>query len=132
MNIDNIFQKNAALIDLVGRLLLVAIFVITGVEKMGGFADTQGFMASKGVPGLLLPVALALEIGGGLAIAIGWKTRLFAFLIAGYCVLAAAIFHSNFADQQQFFSLMRNVSMAGGFLVLVANGPGRLSIEGRG
>ena len=114
MNIDQTFKNNAPLIDLGGRLLLAAIFVLTGFEQIADFAGTQEFMQSKGVPGLLLPVVVALELVGGLAIVFGWRIRLFAFLLAGYSLLAAVLFHTNFADHQQYYSFMKNLGMAGG------------------
>ena len=88
-------------------------------------------MASKGVPGILLPAVIALEIIGGLAIVVGWKTRIFAFLLAGYSLLAAVLFHTDFADAQQYYSFMKNLGMAGGFLFLVANGAGSISLDAK-
>ena len=131
MNIDQTFKNNAALIDLAGRLLLAVLFVLTGFEQIPDFAGTQEFMASKGVPGLLLPIVIALEIIGGLAIIVGWKTRQFAFLLAGYSLLAAIFFHTDFADEQQYYSFMKNLGMAGGFLFLVANGAGSISVDAK-
>lgn len=131
MNIDQTFKNNAALIDLAGRLLLAVLFVLTGFEQIPDFAGTQEFMASNGVPGMLLPIVIALEIIGGLAIIVGWKTRLFAFLLAGYSLLAAIFFHTDFADAQQYYSFMKNLGMAGGFLVLVANGAGSFSLDAK-
>jgi putative oxidoreductase len=131
MNIDQTFENNAGVIDLAGRLLLAAIFILSGLQQIPDFAGTQEFMASKGVPGILLPVAIALEIVGGLAIVVGWKTRIFAFLLAAYSLLAAVLFHTNFADAQQYYSFMKNLGMAGGFLFLVANGAGSISLDAK-
>jgi putative oxidoreductase len=88
-------------------------------------------MTASGVPAALLPVVVATEILGGLAIVLGWKTRIVAFLLAGFSVLTAVIFHRNFADQTQMIMFLKNLSIAGGFLLLVANGPGRLSLDRR-
>jgi putative oxidoreductase len=131
MNIDKIFDDNAGLIDLVGRLLLAAIFVLTGFHQIPDFVGTQEFMVSKGVPGFLLIVVIALEIVGGLALIIGWKVRMFAFLLAGYSLLAALLFHTNFADEQQYYSFMKNLAMAGGLLFLTAKGAGSISLDSR-
>jgi putative oxidoreductase len=88
-------------------------------------------MASAGVPGALLPLVIATELGGALAIIVGWRTRTVAFLLAGFSLLTALTFHRNFADQQQLINFLKNVSIAGGFLLLLANGPGPLSIDQR-
>jgi len=131
MNIDKIFENNAALLDVAGRVLIAAIFIIAGYEQIHDFAGTQEFMESKGIPGILLYVVIALELLGGLAIVVGWKVRTVAFLLAGYSLLAAVLFHTNFADEQQFYSFLKNLGMAGGFLFLVTNGAGRLSLDAR-
>ena len=118
--------------ELGGRVLLAALFLIAGIGKIGSYAATAGYMAAVGVPTALLPVVIATEVLGGIAIAIGWKTRIVAFLLAGFTLLSALIFHSDFADQVQFVMFLKNVSIAGGFLLLVANGAGRLSVDGHG
>lgn len=107
--------------QLTGRVLMSAIFIMAGLNKLGaGYAGTQGYMESMGVPGALLPLVILLEVGGGLAIALGWQTRIAAFLLAGFSIISALIFHANFADQMQSILFMKNLAMAGGFLFLVA------------
>ena len=86
-------------------------------------------MSSLGVPGALLPAVIALEVFGAAAIIVGWQTRVTAFLLAGFAVLSGLIFHNNFADQVQAIMFLKNVSIAGGFLLLVANGAGALSLD---
>ena len=115
----------------VGRLLISAIFLLSGMTKITGYAATQGYMEAMGVPGALLPVVIVFEIAASLAIIVGWQTRLFAFLLAGFSLVSALIFHLDFADQVQFILFMKNVSIAGGFLFLVANGPGALALDNR-
>ena len=115
---------------LLGRILIAAMFVMAGFSKIGGYEGTQGYMAAMGVPGGLLPVVIALEIGGGLAVLIGWQTRIAAFLLGGFSALAALIFHLNPGDQMQMILFMKDFAIAGGFLFLVADGPGALSIDG--
>jgi putative oxidoreductase len=88
-------------------------------------------MAAVGVPGGLLPAVIALEVVGAIAIIVGWKTRITAVLLAGFTMLAAVLFHSNFADQVQMIMFLKNVAIAGGFLLLAANGPGALSLDRR-
>jgi putative oxidoreductase len=122
-------QQN--LVDLAGRILIAAIFLIAGLNKIGGYAGTQGYMESMGVPGMMLPLVIALEILGALAIILGYRTRLFAFLLAGFCVVSALLFHGKLGDQMQFILFMKNLAMAGGFLFLVARGPGEWSLDAR-
>ena len=122
------FEKTA---DLGGRILISAMFLLSGIGKIGAYAGTQAYMQSQGVPGALLPLVIALEVVGAIAIIIGWRTRLFAFLLAGFSIVSAAIFHSALGDQTQFLLFMKNVAMAGGFLFLVARGPGDWSLDAR-
>jgi putative oxidoreductase len=86
-------------------------------------------MSSAGVPGALLPVVIATEVIGSLAIMLGWKTRIVAVLLAGFSLLTAIVFHHNFADQMQMIQFLKDVSIAGGLLLLVAKGAGPLSID---
>ena len=119
------------LADLAGRILIAAIFLIAGLNKIGGYEGTQAYMAAMGVPGMLLPLVIALEVFGAIAIIVGWRTRLFALLLAGYSIVSAAIFHSALGDQMQFLLFMKNLAMAGGFLFLVARGAGDWSLDAR-
>jgi len=119
------------LTGLAGRILLVVAFLLSGLGKLGAYSATAAYMSSAGVPGALLPLVIITELGGALAIIVGWKTRTVALLLAGFCLLTAITFHRNFADQNQMIHFLKNLSIAGGFLLLVANGPGPLSIDGR-
>jgi putative oxidoreductase len=119
------------LTGLAGRILLVVAFLLSGLGKVGAYSATAAYMSSAGVPGALLPLVIITELGGALAIIVGWKTRTVALLLAGFCLLTAITFHRNFADQNQMIHFLKNLSIAGGFLLLVANGPGPLSIDGR-
>lgn len=116
--------------DLAGRVLISSLFLITGIGKITGYAGTQAYMASQGVPGALLPLVIALEVGGGLAIVLGWHTRLVAALLAGFSMAAALIFHAG-GDMTQQLMLMKNFAIAGGFLFLVARGAGEWSLDAR-
>ena len=118
-------------LSLFGRVGLSLIFIISGYGKIAGYAATQGYMESAGVPGALLPIVIALELGGGIAILVGVGTRWIALALAGFSILSAAIFHANFADQMQAISFWKNLAIAGGFLMLAANGPGPLSVDAR-
>ena len=108
----------------IGRLLLAMMFLMSGLSKIGNFAGTQGYMDAMGVPGALLPLAIALEVLGGLAIIIGWQTKIMSVALAGFCVVSAALFHNDFSNQSEMIMFMKNVTIAGGFLLLIAHGPG--------
>src|SRR6266404_6289046 len=114
--------------ELAGRTLLAALFLLSGLGKIGSYSATAAYMASVGVPAALLPLVIATEVGGAISIVVGWKTRITAFLLAGFTALA---FHTNFADQIQMVMFLKNVSIAGAFLLLVANGAGPLSLDRR-
>jgi putative oxidoreductase len=117
--------------DLAGRVLIAALFLVSGAGKLGAYAGTLGYMASHGVPGALLPLVIALELGGGALIVAGLWTRAAALALAGFSVLSALLFHANFADQMQQIMLLKNFAIAGGFLLLVANGAGAWSVDAR-
>jgi putative oxidoreductase len=119
------------LADLLGRVMIAAIFLVSGIGKISGYAGTQAYMEAQGVPGALLPLVIALEVLGAVAIIVGWRTRLFAFLLAGFSVVSAVIFHRASGDAMQSILFMKNVAMAGGFLFLVARGAGEWSLDAR-
>jgi putative oxidoreductase len=118
-----------ALTSLVGRALLSLIFILAGYNKIGGFEGTQGYMEAAGVPGVLLPAVIALELVGGLLVLFGFFSRWVGLALAAFCVVSAALFHNNFGDQMQMNAFLKNLAMAGGFLLLFANGPGQYSIN---
>ena len=115
--------------SLIARILLSHIFIMAGISKITGYAGTQGYMESMGVPGMLLPLVIILELGGGLALLVGWQTRLISYAVAAFTVIAAVIFHSNMADQMHMF--MKNFAIAGGLLLLAEHGAGAYSLENR-
>lgn len=117
--------------ELGGRSLVAVLFLASGLGKLGAYTATAGFMASQGVPSWLLPLVIATELFGSLAIIVGWKTRIVAFLLAGFTMLTALIFHTNFGDQTQMIMFMKNVSITGAFLLLVVHGAGPLSLDHR-
>ena len=122
------FQDLAAPI---GRILLALMFLMAGLNKISGYAGMQGYMESMGVPGVLLPLVIALEVLGGIMLMLGWHTRLSAFLLAGFTLLATFIFHSNLGDQTQMLFFMKNLSITGGLLLVVSLGAGPYSIDNR-
>ena len=121
---------------LVGRILLAAIFIISGFGKIGGFEGTAGYIASKGLPmpQVLATLTILIELGGGILLAVGWKARWAALAIALFTLLAAVLFHNYWtvtgpARMGEFNSFWKNIAIVGGMLLVVAFGPGRLSID---
>lgn len=132
---NNQTQNVAALL---GRILLSLIFITSGFGKIGGFDGTVGYIASKGLPMAAVVAALTIvvELGGGLAVAVGFLTRWAALALAAFTVLAALIFHTYWAVppeqvMMQQINFWKNISIAGGFLVLAAFGPGAISIDAK-
>jgi putative oxidoreductase len=123
---------------LVGRLLLAALFIMSGFGKIGGFEGTAGYIASKGlpVPQVLAALTIAIELGGGVLLAIGWKARWAALAIAVFTLIAAVIFHNYWtaapdARMNEYNAFWKNISIVGGMLMVLAFGPGRYSIDKR-
>lgn len=124
-------QQNA--VALVGRILLSIIFITAGWGKLTALGGTAGYFGSIGLPVPMVAaiIATAVELLGGIAILTGFFTRPAAYILALFCIATAFIAHADFADQNQSIHFMKNLSMAGGFLVLAAFGPGALSIDAR-
>ncbi len=116
--------------ELIGRVLLSAIFLESGINKIGGYAGVQGYMETAGVPGALLPAVIVLEVVGAIAIIVGYKTRIAAVLIALFSLAAAFLFHRA-PDPMQHILFMKNLAIAGGFLILAARGAGAWSLDAR-
>ena len=117
---------------LLGRFGLAFIFIVSGVGKLGaGYAGTQQYMDAVGVPGALLPLVIALEVLGGLAIVAGYRTRIVASLLAAFSIASAVLFHSNLGDQIQQIMFLKNFALAGGFITLAARGAGGWSLDNR-
>jgi putative oxidoreductase len=119
--------NNAA--TLIGRSMIAAIFIVAAAGKITNYAGTQGYMESLGVPGLLLPLVIAVEILGGIAIILGYQTKIAAFLLAGFTLLTAIIFHTDFGQQMEMMSFMRNMAITGAFLLLFVHGPGQWALN---
>lgn len=118
-----------ATLSLLGRIGLSLLFIISGWGKISGYAGTQQYMEAMGVPGMLLPLVILLELGGGLAIAAGLFSRWIAIALAVFSVATALVFHANFGDATQAINFWKNIGMAGGFLLLAAQGVGAFSID---
>ena len=116
-----------------GRVLIAAIFILSGIGKIANPEATIGYIASAGLPfapAALIAAAL-IEVGGGLALIAGFRTRFVALALAGFSVVAALAFHAQFADQNQFIHFLKNLAMAGGLLQVAAFGSGRIGLDKR-
>lgn len=113
------------------RLLLGAIFVIEGYGKIAHYATAAAYMQRYGIPDILLPPAILVELLGGVLIVAGWRTRPAAFALAGFCILAALLFHLDFANRNETIHFLKDLAIAGGFLAFLASGAGAWSIDGR-
>ncbi|MBX9828092.1 MAG: DoxX family protein [Xanthobacteraceae bacterium] len=112
-----------------GRVLLAGLFLYEGFVKLRGYDLAVQYMAAYGVPGALLPLAIATELGCGALILIGWQTKLAALALSGFCLLAAAIFHTKFSDTNQVLHFAKDVALAGAFLFVAGRGAGRFSLD---
>jgi putative oxidoreductase len=117
-----------ALLAVFSRGLMSLIFIGAGYSKLTGYAGTQSYMEAMNVPGSLLPLVIALELGGGIALLLGLHTRLIAGLLAGFCIVTGFLFHGG-ADQMNQIMLMKNLAIAGGLLALVRTGAGTPSLD---
>ena len=121
----------ANIADLIGRILISALFLLNGIFKISNYDGTIGWMESFGMPGILLIPAIILEIAGPVLIVIGYKTKLAAGLLSLFCIATAFIFHNDFANQMQLTSFLKNIALAGGFLILFVNGAKGFSLDNK-
>jgi putative oxidoreductase len=123
----------AAALILLGRILLSIMFILSGFSKLTAIGGTAGYFGSLGLPAPTIVAILVglLELFGGLAVLVGFQTRIAAIALAVFTVAATAVAHLDFADQMQVLMLMKNLGIAGGFLVLAAFGPGAMSLDAR-
>lgn len=119
----------ANVLDLLGRILISALFLISAYNKIFSFEGTMGWMEGFGVPGFLLYPAIALEIILPLFVIIGYNAKLSAGLLAIFCVATAFLFHFDFSEQMQIVSFLKNIGLAGGFLFIVVNGTKDWSVD---
>lgn len=122
----NFLAQWAGPLALLARAMLAYIFIVEGVGKIRGYAGVADYMQAHGVDGRLLPLVILTELGGGLLVLFGLKTRWAAIALFGFCLLTALFFHTA-ADQA--IELQKNVAMAGGFLALALLGPGAWSLD---
>lgn len=100
------------------RLLMAVLFLVAGLGKIFQYQGTQAYMASAGVPGMLLPLVILLEVGGALALIIGFQLRWVALALAGFTLVSALLFHLQWSDPMQQILFLKNISIAGGLLAL--------------
>ena len=117
------------LIDLIGRLFISALFLISAYNKILSIDGTMGWMEGFGIPGILLYPTILFEIILPLFIIIGYQAKLSAGLLAIFCIVTAFIFHYDFGDQMQTIAFLKNIGLAGGFLFIVANGTKEWSVD---
>ncbi|MHB1608046.1 DoxX family protein [Acidiferrobacter thiooxydans] len=122
-------NKGLAVFDLVGRVLLAFIFLFAALGKIEDYDGTRLYMMSYGVPGALLPVVIAVELLGSLAIMVGLWTRYAALLLALFSIAAIVIFHQNLATMTNQIITLAEVSFTGGLILLAVNGAGCLSLD---
>lgn len=134
--VDSAFNTSASTIAVIGRVLLAAMFVLAGFDKISGLEGTAGYISSVGLPfpELLTILTIAVEIGAGLALIVGFQARIAALLLAGFTLAASVLFHNFWAMpaeqayiQQLMF--MKNISVAGGLLMIVALGGGSIGLS---
>lgn len=116
---------------LVGRILIALIFVVAGAGKIADQSGTVAFMESAGVPGILLWPTIALELLGGIAIIVGFQTRIVAWLLALFCILAAVLFHLDFNNAMQTTLFLKDIAIAGGLLLLASSSVLYLALDNR-
>lgn len=114
---------------LAGRVLAAPVFLLAGLQKIGSYAGTQGYIESMGVPGMLLPRVFLTKVGGAVALIVGWRTRWAAAGLALFCILSAPLFHANFSDGVRMIMFMNNLSIAGGLLFIAAHGAGAYALD---
>ena len=128
MNTNN---TNTNTLPLLGRLLMSSIFVLRGVGKIAAPAATMGYISAMGLPfpAVALAGAIAVEVVGGLLLAFGLQTRLFALALAAFSIFTGVVFHGAIGDQNQMIHLLKNLAMAGGLLQIAAFGAGGWSLD---
>ena len=126
-------SQSASALPLIGRILIATIFILSGASKVAAPAATIGSIQSAGLPlpQVGLAIAVLVELGGGIALVLGYRTRIVAAILAAFAIVTAFAFHSALGDQNQFINVFKNVAMAGGLLNVVAFGAGAWSLDAR-
>tara|TARA_Y100000590_G_scaffold250211_1_gene281087 strand:+ start:2259 stop:2630 length:372 start_codon:yes stop_codon:yes gene_type:complete len=119
------------ILELFGRIFISLLFLLAGIGKIFNFEGTISYMENFGVPGYLLVPAIIVEILFPILIIIGYQTKMAAMILSLFTMLLAIIFHTDFSDQMQLISFLKNVAIAGGFLIIFIKGAGKYSIDQR-
>ena len=119
----------ANLFDLIGRIFISLVFLLSGYNKIFNYDNTISWMEGFGIPGFLLWPAIVLEVLLPIFIIIGYRTQISAIILAIFCLATALIFHYDFANQMQIIAFLKNFGLAGGFLFIATNGPKEWAIE---
>ena len=112
----------ANVLDLVGRIFISALFLISAYNKVFNLDGSMGWMEGFGIPGFLIFPAIAVEIILPVLVIVGYQARIASGILAVFCLMTAFLFHFDFADQSQLISFLKNIGLAGGFLFIVVNG----------
>ena len=124
-----LFDKANPYFNLAARILMSLIFIVAGWQKVSAYSGVQGFIRSLGLPGAMLPLVILVELGGAIALLLGYQTRLASFLLAGFTLLAGTLVHFHPGDEQNMIVFMDNLAMAGGLLLFVQYGGGAFSLD---
>ena len=116
-------------LDLIGRIFISALFLISAFNKIFNLEGSMGWMESLGVPGFLIFPAIAIEVILPVLIIVGYQARIAAGILAVFCLMTAFLFHFDFSNQSQLISFLKNIGLAGGFLFIVANGTKDWSVD---
>jgi len=116
-----------------GRLLIAALFILSGIGKIAAPTAIEGYIASAGLPAPLLGylIAIIVEVGGGVLLIVGFQTRIVALILAVFTLAAALAFHNKFADQNEMIHFLKDIAIVGGLLQVAAFGPGSVSLDAR-
>ena len=117
------------IIEVLGRIFLSTLFLIEGINKIFNYEETTQYMESFSVPEYLAIPAIILEILFPLLLIIGYQTKIAALVIASFTIVVAIIFHTNFEDHMQLIAFFKDIAIAGGFIIIFVNGPGRFSLD---
>ena len=117
------------ILDLIGRVFISSIFLLSGINKIRNYEDSHSWIESMDVPGILLIPAIVLEVLAPILIIVGYQVKISATLLSLFCIATAVIFHTDFSNQMQFISFFKNIGLAGGFLFLVVNGAKDFSLD---
>jgi putative oxidoreductase len=124
-----LFDKAGPFLNVAARVLMSIIYIVAGSQKVMAYHGVQGFMQSLGVPGALLPLVILVELGGSIALLIGFQTRLAALLLTGFTLMAGTLVHFHPGDEENMIVFMDNLAMAGGLLLFVLYGGGAFSLD---